>query len=165
MRWPAIIRNVFGTGLALSCLSALVAMAQPAGQPAQTTSPQMINLDEVDWGPPGGGNGVPVGVRTAQQGVDPATGGITYYAMFPAASRFDLHWHTHDEYVVVVKGEVELVLGSETRMLGVGAYVVIPGSMNHSWEVPESGEVVILVRRAGPADFNFVAAGQEAGNP
>jgi hypothetical protein len=34
---------------------------------------------------------------------------------------------------------------------------VIPGKMNHSWDVPEDDDVVILVRRAGPADFNFVA--------
>ena len=76
--------------------------------------------------------------------------------MFPAGSRFDLHWHTHDEYVVVVKGSVVIELGKETKSLTVGSYVVIPGKMNHSWDVPLDGEVVILVRRAGPADFHYV---------
>jgi len=34
---------------------------------------------------------------------------------------------------------------------------VIPGALNHSWTVPAGGaDAVILVRRAGPADFNFV---------
>ena len=60
-----------------------------------------------------GGNGFPVGVRTARQGVDPDTGGITYYAMFPAGSHFDLHWHSHDEYVVVVAGELSIQLGEQ----------------------------------------------------
>ena len=32
----------------------------------------------------------------------------------------------------------------------------IPGKMNHSWDVPLDGEVVILVRRAGSADFHYV---------
>ena len=74
-----------------------------------------------------GGNGFPVGVRTARQGVDPDTGGITYYAMFPAGSHFDLHWHSHDEHVVVVSGELSIQLGEQTHSLSVGSYVVIPG--------------------------------------
>lgn len=116
-----------------------------------------INLNELQWGRPGGGNGSPLGLRTARQGIDPITGGVTYYAMFPAGTHFDLHWHTHDEFVSVQKGSVVLELGDETITLYAGAYVVIPGKMNHSWDVPEEGEVVILVRRAGPADRTYVA--------
>jgi len=126
-------------------------------QAALATEPLAIDLKDVPWGTPGGGNGFPVGVRTARQGVDPDTGGITYYAMFPAGSHFDLHWHSHDEYVVVVVGELSIQLGEQTHSLSVGSYVVIPGELPHSWTVP-AGETdaVILVRRAGPADFHFV---------
>ena len=42
------------------------------------TNPLAINLDEIKWGPPGGGNGSPLGLRTSRQGVDPTTGGPTY---------------------------------------------------------------------------------------
>tara|TARA_Y100000994_G_scaffold21509_1_gene15599 strand:+ start:364 stop:762 length:399 start_codon:yes stop_codon:yes gene_type:complete len=123
----------------------------------QVTQPLAVNLDELDWGPPGGGNGSPLGLRTARQGVDPKTGGQTYYAMFPAGSHFDLHWHTYDEHVVVVKGELTIELGDEVYELSTGSYIVIPGKLNHSWDVPEGGdEAVILVRRAGPADFHYV---------
>ena len=126
-------------------------------QVALATEPLAIDLKDVPWGAPGGGNGFPVGVRTARQGVDPDTGGITYYAMFPAGSHFDLHWHSHDEYVVVVSGELSIQLGEQTHSLSVGSYVVIPGELPHSWTVP-AGETdaVILVRRAGPADYHFV---------
>ena len=126
-------------------------------QATLATEPLATDLNDVPWGPPGGGNGFPVGVRTARQGVDPDTGGITYYAMFPAGSHFDLHWHSHDEYVVVVAGELFIQLGEQTHLLSVGSYVVIPGELPHSWSVP-AGEkdAVILVRRAGPADFYFV---------
>ena len=122
----------------------------------QQTGPHAVNLEELEWGPPAGGNGVPLGTRTARQGADPVTGGVTYYAMFPAGTHFDLHWHTHDEFVVVVSGSVVLELGDETHALHAGAYVVIPGGMHHSWNVPDAAEVIILVRRAGPADFNFI---------
>jgi mannose-6-phosphate isomerase-like protein (cupin superfamily) len=116
-----------------------------------------INLDEVEWGPAGGGNGSPLGLRTSRQGIDPETGGITYYAMFPAGTHFDLHWHTYDEHVVVVKGRVTIVLDDQAHDLEEGSYVVIPGKLNHSWDVPAGdSEVIILVRRVGPADFHFV---------
>ena len=119
--------------------------------------PLVIELDEIRWGQPGGGNGVTIGVQTSRQGTDPETEGITYYAKFPAGSHFDLHWHTHDEFVVVVSGELTIVLGDESHDLSVGSYIVIPGKLNHSWDVPVAGEyAIILVRRAGPADFNFV---------
>ncbi len=118
-----------------------------------------IGLDEIDWGPEGGGDGFPVGVRTSQQGVDPVTGGITYYALFPAGSTFDLHWHTHDEFVVVAQGRLQIQLGEKVFQLQTGSYVVIPGSLSHKWTVPEDGQdAIILVRRAGPADFHFVAS-------
>ncbi|MEQ8954071.1 MAG: cupin domain-containing protein, partial [Gammaproteobacteria bacterium] len=99
---------------------------------AQSSEPLAIDLDELQWGPPGGGNGFPVGVRTAPQGTDAETGGVTYYAMFPAGSHFDLHWHTHDEYVVVVSGAVNIQLGELSHDLKVGSYVIIPGKLNHS---------------------------------
>jgi mannose-6-phosphate isomerase-like protein (cupin superfamily) len=140
-------------GLALSGASAL----HGEDSPVSKFDPLAISLADVAWGPPGGGNGFPVGVQSARQGTDPVTGGITYYAKFPAGSHFDMHWHTHDEFVVVVQGSVTIVLGEESHSVSTGSYIVIPGKLNHSWDVPEGGEdAVIVVRRGGPADFNFV---------
>ena len=118
--------------------------------------PLVVDLDRIAWSAPAGGNGFPIGLQTARVGVDVETGGITYYARFPAGSRFELHWHTHHEYVAVVQGAVSLQLGAESHDLKVGSYVVIPGGMNHQWDVPAHADVIILVRRAGPADFNFI---------
>lgn len=124
---------------------------------ASEYAPLAIPLSDIQWGPPGGGNGFPVGVQSARQGTDPVTGGITYYAKFPAGSHFDMHWHTFDEFVVVVQGSVTIVLGEESHAVRTGSYIVIPGKLNHSWDVPAGGEdAVIVVRRGGPADFNFV---------
>ena len=154
------VRHIYFKILLGSTLSGLILLTELVHVMAQdstlVTQPLAINLADIPWGPPGGGNGIPVGVRTARQGIDPVTGGIMYYALFPAGSHFDLHWHTYDEFVVVIKGAVTIELGEETYSLAVGSYVVIPGKMNHSWDVPAGDDVVILVRRAGPADFNFV---------
>ena len=89
----------------------------------EETLPVAINLEDVQWGRTGGGNGSPLGLRTSRQGIDPVTEGVTYYAMFPAGTHFDLHWHTHDEFVSVQKGSVVLELGDETFTLHPGRHV------------------------------------------
>ena len=138
-------------------ISLYLSISIPETYAEPQTKPLAINLDEIEWGPPGGGNGSPLGLRTSRQGVDPTTGGPTYYAMFPAGTHFDLHWHTYDEHVVVVKGELTIELGDEVHELTTGSYIVIPGRLNHSWDIPPGGtEAVILVRRTGPADFHYV---------
>ena len=142
---------------ALAIMLLILSPMTAAAPQESVLAPMAVTLQQIQWGPSGGGNGFPVGVRSATQGMDPASGGITYYALFPAGSHFDLHWHTYDEFVVIVQGRVTIELGEQTHTLGVGSYIVIPGNLNHSWDVPiSSGEdAIILVRRAGPADFNF----------
>jgi quercetin dioxygenase-like cupin family protein len=57
----------------------------------------------------------------------------------------------------VVHGTVTIVLGDQSHSVSTGSYIVIPGKLNHSWDVPEGTEdAVIVVRRGGPADFHFV---------
>lgn len=154
--------NCLGSKSLRSVLWALplffVLLAPASGQDAPITieEPLVVNLDDLEWGPAGGGNGVPLGTQTARQGVDAETGGITYYAKFPAGTHFDLHWHTYPEYVAVLSGQVTIELGGVSHLVRTGSYIVIPGKMNHFWDVPEEGDVVILVRRGGPADFHFV---------
>lgn len=120
----------------------------------------ILSLESIQWGKPGGGEGFPVGVQTQLIETDDKTFGISYYARFPAGSHFDLHWHSFDEFATVLQGEVTLQLNGESLKLAAGGYVKIPGRAAHSWDVPnESGaeqDVILLVRRAGPADFHFV---------
>ena len=147
-----------GGGLFAALLLAALVPARAASQATQADeSPLVIDYRNAEWGPPGTTPRFPQGVQTAQLGTDPDNGGPTYLARFPAGSHFDLHWHTNGEHVVVLQGALTLVLGDETHRLTPGTYVVIPERMHHSWDVPAGGEdAVILVRRRGPADFNFV---------
>ncbi len=118
--------------------------------------PLAINLDDVEWGEAGDGSIAPAGTRTALQSKNPNTGGISYYAWFPAGGFFDEHWHTHDEYVVLISGKVKIKLGKEIYDLEPGAFIVIPGGMPHYWDIPDTGDAIILVKRDGPPDFHFV---------
>jgi len=150
------LRNkAINTPLLLAVFFAITGTLASVSGMAAEREPMVIDYSNLDWSEPGGGNGTPLGLQTKRVDVDEA-GGITYYARFPAGTHFDLHWHTYNEFVVVISGAVTLVMGEESHDLEAGNYVVIPGKMNHSWDIPEEGEVVILVRRAGPADFHFV---------
>jgi mannose-6-phosphate isomerase-like protein (cupin superfamily) len=151
-----VIKKIY-LAFTLSSTLAAYSLLQAEESPAIKYAPLAIPLADIQWGQPGGGNGFPVGVQSARQGTDPVTGGITYYAKFPAGSHFDMHWHTHDEFVVVVQGSVTIVLGEESHSVSAGSYIVIPGKLKHSWDVPEGTEdAVIVVRRGGPADFHFL---------
>ena len=155
---PLLGGRLLGAALLAFSLTITLRSGAEAQAPAPTPDdPLVINLDDIEWGPPGNTPRFAQGTRTAQLGTDPDSGGPIYYAKFPAGSHFDLHWHSHTEYVAVLSGNVTFVLGEETHSLSPGSYVVIPARMNHSWDVPSGGEdSVILVRRRGPADFNFV---------
>jgi quercetin dioxygenase-like cupin family protein len=137
-------------------VSALPVEGEAQAPASQEEQPLVVNFEDADWGEPGFAEGFPQGVQSARLGIGPENGGPTYFAKFPAGSHFDLHWHTHAEYVVVVSGEVTIVLGEQSHSLLPGSYIVIPARMNHSWDVPGEDDSVILVRRRGPADFNFV---------
>jgi quercetin dioxygenase-like cupin family protein len=117
----------------------------------------VFRLETAKWSQPYDGPlGYPKGAQKASLSIDPASGGETYYARFPAGSRFELHWHSHGEYAVVLRGKVIHILGTESQPLAAGDYVVIPARTNHGWKVDASGDVFLLIRRDGSADFNFV---------
>lgn len=116
-----------------------------------------FRLNTVAWSEPYSGPlGIPKGAQRASLHVDAKSGGETYYARFPAGSRFAMHWHAYPEYAVVLKGSVTHILGNDRQSLQVGDYVVIPPRVNHGWEADAGGDVFLLIRRDGPADFNFV---------
>ena len=138
--------------LFLACLLAPADLAAQGGE----EEARVINWQDAPYGPPGTSPRGP-NARTFQLGLDPDNDGPSYFARFPPGAHFDLHWHTHDEYAVVLSGEGTILLGEETHELRPGSYIVIPARLNHAWDVPRGDtELVILVRRRGPADFNYV---------
>jgi hypothetical protein len=65
-----------------------------------------FRLESAKWSVPyEGPEGYQKGAQRAVLGVDPVSGGETYYARFPAGTKFELHWHSNAEYVVLLKGK------------------------------------------------------------
>src|SRR4030095_439089 len=64
--------------------------------PTTDYSSTPFRLETAKWSEPYSGPlGYPKGAQRASLGVDPRTGGETYYARFPAGSRFALHSHSN----------------------------------------------------------------------
>jgi quercetin dioxygenase-like cupin family protein len=103
-----------------------------------------------------GPSGLPKGAQRVILHTDLKSGGDTYYAHFPAGTRFELHWHAYQEYAVVLRGKIIHTLGTEKSSLQAGDYVVIPPKIAHGWDVDPSGDAYLLIRRDGPDDLNFV---------
>jgi quercetin dioxygenase-like cupin family protein len=116
----------------------------------------VMNWESVEWEPPSSRPGFPDGLRNAPVANDPETGGITYLARFPAGSRFDMHWHTYTETVVVLQGSVDVVIEGTRYTATEGSYIILPGGAHHEWQVPPEADVVLLARRDGPADFHLL---------
>ena len=147
---------LFIASIVIACGACTAKKAEP-GQVETNSLPQPISLETANWSEPySGPQGFPKGAQRATVSTDPATGGETYYARFPKGTKFDMHWHAHSEYAVVLGGTVTHLIANEKHVLGVGDYVVVPAKVPHGWEVGPSEDALLLIRRDGPADFNFV---------
>ena len=100
--------------------------------------------------------GVPAGAQGAMIGVDPSTKGATTYAKLPAKYHFPMHWHSFAEYTALISGSATLLLDGKPHELVPGSYVVIPAKTRHELDCGASSECLLLTRRAGPTDYNFV---------
>ena len=100
--------------------------------------------------------GMPEGALGAMIGVDPATRGATTYAKVPAKYHLPMHWHSFAEYSALISGSATFTLDGKRYELGPGSYLVIPAKAHHELDCGAGSECLILTRRAGPTDYNFV---------
>ncbi len=98
----------------------------------------------------------PKGSQSALIGVDPATKGPTAYSRTPAGAGLPAHWHSHAEYTVLVSGKGTLLLDGKTHQAAAGTYFVIPAKMVHQFICSSGADCLLLTRRGGPADYNWV---------
>jgi quercetin dioxygenase-like cupin family protein len=109
--------------------------------------------------------GMPKGLQSAVLGIDPNTKGLTNYARTPAGAGLAAHWHSFAEYTVLLAGTGTLVIAGKEHQIVPGSYFVIPAKTVHQLTCGTGAECVLLTRRAGPTDYNFVAPGGTAGGP
>jgi quercetin dioxygenase-like cupin family protein len=99
---------------------------------------------------------VPEGVQVAPIAVDPATKASIAYAKFPPGLKFPTHTHSFNEYTVLISGKATFTLDGVAHELAPGSYIVIPAKTKHSVVCGPGAECVLLTRRAGPTDYQFM---------
>jgi quercetin dioxygenase-like cupin family protein len=98
----------------------------------------------------------PKGSQAAMIGVDPSTKGVTGYGKTPAGTGLPAHWHASAEYTALLAGRGTLTLDGKQHQVGPGGYFVIPAKMVHQFTCSQGTDCLLLTRRAGPTDYNFV---------
>ncbi len=98
----------------------------------------------------------PKGSQGAVIGVDPNTKGTTTYARTPAGNGLPAHWHSFAEYTVFLAGNGTLMLDGKQHEISPGSYAVIPAKMVHQFTCGPAADCLLLTRRAGPTDYNFI---------
>lgn len=96
------------------------------------------------------------GVTAAPIAIDPATKASVGYAKIPAGTTIPMHWHSHAEYSVLISGNATFTMDGKQYELEPGSYTVIPPRAKHELKCGAAAECVLLTRRAGPTDYNFV---------
>ena len=144
--------------LALLLLSAVARAdeAAPKPPPPPSTEEVLVTDPATAKFAPATLAGLPKGVENALIGVDPKTGGATAYAKIPGGVKIPMHWHTYAEYSALLAGKATLMLDGKTHAMRPGSYVVIPGKAHHDVTCDQGAACLLLTRRAGPIDYNFV---------
>ncbi len=87
--------------------------------------------------------------------VGPETGMSTNlsYSVAQVGTGAPLHLHEDDELIVILKGELEVRLGDETRIVGPDHTLAIPPNVEHGFSVVGSGEAELLIFFPVPNPF------------
>jgi quercetin dioxygenase-like cupin family protein len=100
---------------------------------------------------------IPAGAEVALIGADPMSTGPTMYVKMKAGWKMPAHWHTHLEYSTVIAGKMTFVVEGK-KIAGVpGTYVIVPSKAKHDVTCEAGADCVMIVRRSGPTDYNYVA--------
>lgn len=88
--------------------------------------------------------------------VGPETGMSTNlsYSVAQVGTGASLHLHEDDELIVILKGELEVRLGDETRIVGPDHTLAIPPNVEHGFSVVGSGEAELLIFFPVPNPFD-----------
>jgi quercetin dioxygenase-like cupin family protein len=176
MRYPAIVRAVSAAVCATAVLGVAIAQdkakpaaakdAKPAAAPAapmkddKAAGPQhtVYNQSDLKWGdaPPSLPKGAKVAVLTGDPG---KAGGFALMAKFPAGYTVPPHFHSQDENVTVISGNLMMGTGDKAdakaaHSVKAGGYSFMPAKTHHY--AIAKGETVIEVSGQGPFEVTYI---------
>jgi len=138
----------------LVVLPAALALAAD-GKPPTMDAQQAVNVKDAKWVAPKAPE-IPPGAMASPIAADPAPGGSIAYAKFPPGYTFPMHWHSATEFTSLVSGVLTFTIDGKPYELQPGGYVVIPAKAPHDARCAPGAECILLTRRGGPTDYNWV---------
>ena len=146
--------------LAVAILATGAAIVLAAGEPGGP-----LQSEDIKWGaaPPS----LPAGVELAVLAGDPGkTGPVTIRLRMPAGYEIPSHWHTADERVTVISGDLGLGVGDAidkktATVLSSGGYTVAMANLHHFAWTPSGA--VVQIDMMGPFDITYVNASDKSG--
>jgi len=154
--------SIFGLfcAVALSFGAAIVLMAKDT-EPADRNSMNhhvIVTPDQMKWSPAPAG--LPAGAMVCVLDGDLGKSGLYVLRIkVPAGYTVPPHWHTYDENITVLSGEMSIGEGdkldkSAAATIGPGGYAKMPAKMHH---FASSGrETIFQLHGTGPFDFNYI---------
>ncbi len=133
--------------------------AQEANPRATVKSHIMVSPEETQW--QAGPTSLPPGAKAAVLEGDPKVEGALFTIRFkvPAGYAIKPHYHSADEHVTVVSGELQMGLGEKfdpaaARAMPAGSFMVMPAKATH-FALTQT-ETVIQVHAIGPWTITYV---------
>ena len=148
-----LLRRTFSL-LVVLLASTSSAQAPAAAKPASPDDAVVAQLKDAKW-TAWTNPGAPAGLMVSSIAGDATTGPSLGYTKFPAGYAFPPHWHSFAESSVVISGTFHYVIDGKSYELGPGSVVVFPAKLVHSATCSKAGPCILMIRRAGAADFNF----------
>jgi quercetin dioxygenase-like cupin family protein len=143
------------SALFLTLLPFALATAQESAAPA--SKHVMVKASAVQWGdaPPSFERGAQAAVLAG----DPGKSGLFVLRLkAPAGYKIAPHWHSNDEHVTVLEGDLTVEMGEggmkHSTTMGPGDYLLLLAQMPHS--ASTSGGAVLQVHGAGPFDMTYL---------
>ena len=151
-------QTLFGRSLqaavrcSLLCASGLVGSYAHAQAPAQEQALTRTAQDaQLEWGPcpPF----LPKGCGIAVLHGDPSKDNVDVFLKVPAKSTLPLHWHTSEERMVLVAGELHVTYdGQKKAVLRSGTYAYGPAKRPHKGFCASAVPCVLFIAFESPLD-------------
>lgn len=137
---------------------AILALALASAACAQDSAFIVHKPDQLDWRPAPAS--LPPGAQVAVLRGDPTQPGLfTMRLKFPAGYVVMPHWHTNDEHVTVISGELKIGMGDKagrekTTLVLPGSLMVMPKTHRHFAYFDK--ETVLQLHGISPWVVNYV---------
>src|SRR5262249_33851544 len=96
----------------------------------------------------------PPGAESVMLRDDTATGGTEMLVRYPAGHKFEPHWHTANERMVVIEGTMRVEVDGVEKVLGPGSYAYLPSKKTQKEQCVSETRCGFYVFWDGKLDFH-----------